>query len=96
MRSSSAPVSRSEPKISVHSSKGRLLVIERRGALVALADGLEEQLGAGLRQRHIAQFVDDQQFVGGHLLLEALSKRFSSRASISSPTSAAAVMKRTR
>jgi len=31
---------------------------QRRGALVALADGLEEQLGSGLRQRHISQFVD--------------------------------------
>ena len=63
-------MSRSEPKISVHSSKGRLLVIERRGALVALAEGFEEQFGAGFRQWHIAQFVDDQQFVGGQLLLE--------------------------
>ena len=51
--------------------EGQVAGDQRRGALVALADGLEEQLGAGLRQRHIAQFVDDQQLVGGELLLEA-------------------------
>ena len=51
--------------------EGQVAGDQRRGAFVALADGLEEQLGAGLRQRHIAQFVDDQQFIGGQLLLEA-------------------------
>jgi hypothetical protein len=40
-------------------------------ALVALRDQLEQQFGAGLGQRHEAQFIDDQQLVGGHLLLES-------------------------
>ena len=39
-------------------------------ALIALAEHLEEQLGAGLGQGHEAQFVDDQQFVAGDLLLK--------------------------
>ena len=50
--------------------EGQVAGDERRVAFVALADGLEEQLGAGLRQRHVAQLIDDQQFVGGDLLLE--------------------------
>ena len=41
-----------------------------RAPLVALAEHLEQQLGAGLRQRHEAEFVDDQKLVGGELLLE--------------------------
>ena len=41
-----------------------------RATLVALAEHLEQQLGAGLRQRHEAEFVDDQKLVGGELLLE--------------------------
>ena len=40
-------------------------------AFVSLAEHLEEQLGAGLGQRHEAQFIDDEQFVAGDLLLEA-------------------------
>ena len=51
--------------------EGQIACDQRRGALVALADGLEEQLGSGFRQGHITQFVDDQQFVSGKLLLEA-------------------------
>ena len=35
---------------------------------------LEEQLSSGLGERHEAQFIDDQQFVAGDLLLE--SKQF--------------------
>jgi hypothetical protein len=69
-RSSSAPVRRSEPKISVHSSNGRLPVISV-ATLVALGDQLEQQLCAGLRQRHEAELVDDQELVAGHLLLQA-------------------------
>ena len=42
-----------------------------RATLVALAEHLEEQLGAGFRQRHEAEFIDDEQFVAGDLLLEA-------------------------
>jgi len=38
---------------------------------VTLAEDLEQQLGAGLRQRHVSEFVDDQQFVGGVLALQA-------------------------
>ena len=41
-----------------------------RAPLVALAEHLEQQLGAGLRQRHEAEFVDDQKLAGGELLLE--------------------------
>ena len=35
-----------------------------------MAEHLEQQLGAGLGQRHEAELVDDQQLVGGELLLE--------------------------
>ena len=34
---------------------------EDRAALVALAEDLEQQLGAGLGERHEAEFVDDEQ-----------------------------------
>jgi hypothetical protein len=34
---------------------------------VTLAEDLEEELGAGLGKRHIAEFVDDEQFDGGGL-----------------------------
>ena len=37
---------------------------------MALAEDLEQQFGAGLRERHIAEFVDDQQLDGGELGLE--------------------------
>ena len=40
-----------------------------RLAFIALAEDLEQQLGAGLRQRHIAELVDDQQLVAGELAL---------------------------
>ena len=39
-------------------------------AFIALAEHLEQQLGAGLGQRHEAEFVDDQKLVGGELSLE--------------------------
>ena len=38
---------------------------------VTLAEDLEQQLGAGLRQRHVSEFVDDQQLVSGVLALQA-------------------------
>jgi len=41
-----------------------------RAAFVTLAEDLEEQLGAGLRERHVAEFVNDEQFDGGELGLE--------------------------
>jgi hypothetical protein len=40
------------------------------GAFIALADGLEQQLGTGFRERHVTKFVYDQQFMSGQLLLE--------------------------
>ncbi|RKF14574.1 MFS transporter, partial [Altericroceibacterium spongiae] len=40
-------------------------------AFVTLGDQLEQQFGAGLGERYEAQFVDDEQFVSDHLLLEA-------------------------
>ena len=39
-------------------------------AFVALAEHFEEQLGTGLGQRHESQFIDDEQFVAGDLLLK--------------------------
>lgn len=43
---------------------------DRRAAFMALAEDLEEKLRAGLRERHIAEFVDDEQLDGGKLRLE--------------------------
>jgi hypothetical protein len=37
---------------------------------VTLAEYFEEKLRVGLRERHIAEFVDDEQFDGGELRLE--------------------------
>ena len=39
-------------------------------AFVPLGEHLKQQLGAGLRQRHVAELVDDQQLVGDQLALE--------------------------
>ena len=36
-------------------------------ALVALTEDLEQQFGTGWRQRHVAEFIDDQQSVAGKL-----------------------------
>ena len=41
--------------------EGKIASDDGGTALVALAEDLEEQLGAGRRQRGIAEFVDDQQ-----------------------------------
>ena len=41
------------------------------GPFVALAEDLEEQFGAGLGERHEAEFIDDEQLIAGDLLLEA-------------------------
>ena len=68
---------------------------QRGAAFVALAEDLEQQLGAGFRQRHEAQFIDDEQLVGGQLLLES-SQIFLIASLDSSLTRAAAVVKRTR
>jgi len=40
-------------------------------ALVALAEDLEQQLGAARRQGDVTQLVDDQELVAGELALEA-------------------------
>ena len=54
-------MSRSEPKTSVHSSKGKVGGHHCGAPLVALAEDLEEQFRPGSGQGHEAQFVDDQQ-----------------------------------
>ena len=36
-----------------------------------MTEGLEQQFGAALGQRHIAQFIDDKQLIAGQQLLEA-------------------------
>src|SRR6266851_8733043 len=76
-RSSSAPVSRSEANTLVHSSNGRLLVT--MAALVALAEHFEQQFGAGLGERHVAEFVDHQQLVAGKLALQPQQSLFVAR-----------------
>ena len=43
---------------------------QRAASLVALAEDLEQQLGSGWRERHVAEFVDDQQLVAGELTLK--------------------------
>ena len=40
-------------------------------ALVALAEDLEEEFGRGFGQGHEAQFIHDEELVGGELPLEA-------------------------
>src|SRR6516162_10020864 len=40
-------------------------------ALVTLAEDLKQELGASLRQRHIAEFIDNQQLVTDELTLQA-------------------------
>src|SRR5450759_3072285 len=42
-----------------------------RTALISLAEHLEQQLSAGLRERPIAKLVDDQELVSGELPLQA-------------------------
>src|SRR5436305_15329045 len=38
---------------------------------MALAEELEQQLRSGLGERHVTQFVDDQQLCGGEILLQS-------------------------
>jgi len=53
---------------------------DHRGtALVALRDQFEQQLGTGFEQRHKTEFVDDQQFDGGQLLLQTDQAAFVAR-----------------
>ena len=51
--------------------EGQIRGHQRRCLLVALGEDLEQQLGAGLRQRHVAELVDDQEILFGELLLHA-------------------------
>ena len=44
---------------------------ERGATLIAQGDHLEQQFGAGFGEGHEAEFVDDQQFMAGDLLLQA-------------------------
>jgi hypothetical protein len=44
---------------------------QRAASLVALAEDLEQQLGPSRRERHIAEFVDDQELLAGELTLKA-------------------------
>jgi hypothetical protein len=44
--------------------------------LVALAEHLEQQLGAGWRERHIAELVDDQELIAGELALQSQEALF--------------------
>ena len=44
---------------------------QRAASLGALAEDLEQQLGPSRRERHIAEFVDNQQLVAGELTLKA-------------------------
>ena len=46
---------------------------------MTLAEDLEEQFRASLRQRHIAEFVDDEQLDGGELRLEPEQTLFVAR-----------------
>src|ERR1700752_2946437 len=41
-----------------------------RAAFMTLAEDLEEQLRTGLRERHIAEFIDNEELDGGELSLE--------------------------
>ena len=69
-RSSRAPVSLSEPKTSVHSSKGQVGGDQNRTSLVSLTEDLEEELRAGLGERDEAKLVDDEQLEACQLLLK--------------------------
>src|SRR5579859_2374477 len=44
---------------------------EDRGPLIASAEHLEQELRAGLGQRHVAELIDDQELVAGELLVQA-------------------------
>jgi hypothetical protein len=43
---------------------------QRAASFVALAEDLEQQLGPSRRERHIAEFVYDQELVAGELTLK--------------------------
>ena len=63
-------MSLSDPKTSVHSSKGRLVVTRMGAPFVALAEDLEEQFRSGVGQGNEAQLVDDKELEAGQLPLQ--------------------------
>ena len=69
-RSSSAPVSLSEPKDLGPLVEGQVGGHQDGASFVALAEDLEEQFRAGGGQRHEAQLVDDEQIEAGQLPLQ--------------------------
>ena len=69
-RSSRAPVSLSEPKTSVHSSKGRLVVTRTDPLSYLWLKTSKRELRAGLGKWYEAKLVDDEQLESGQLLLE--------------------------
>ena len=56
--------------------EGQVAGDDDRAAFVALAEDLEQQLGASRRERHVAQLVDDQQLQAGELALQTLQTLF--------------------
>ena len=52
---------------------------DRRAAFISLTEDLEQQFCAGWRRRDVAEFVDDQQLVGGELPLEPQEPLFITR-----------------
>src|SRR4051794_15576441 len=46
---------------------------------MALAEDLEQQLCSGLRKRHVAQFINDQQLCGGEVLPQPQKAAFVAR-----------------
>ena len=63
--------------------EGEIAGHKSRSAFVSLAEGLEEQFGTGLGQRHEAQFIDDENLVAGQKLLEAQKMLFVARSKVS-------------
>jgi hypothetical protein len=59
--------------------EGQIAGDDDRTAFVALAEDLEQQLGAGRRERDVAQFIDDQKLVAGELTLQAQQTLFIAR-----------------
>ncbi len=51
--------------------KGKIGRHDDRAPLVALAEDLEQKFGAGRRQGHVSEFVNDQELIGGELSLQA-------------------------
>ncbi|KDM67011.1 transposase for insertion sequence element IS905 [Acidiphilium sp. JA12-A1] len=51
--------------------EGQVRGDDGRAALVPLAEYLEQQFCTGLRQRHVTQFIDDQEFETGKLRLQS-------------------------